>query len=147
MPAPHFAPAMARHADLEQRLNHSYQSRAKVGLLRRLFSWRVRFCLKHRELFVVQELKAGLSTAAGLENDVLLAALKRSPATAPLAAARAQELLADLLPAHYGCEVHTTSGTTSEDIVGNVPAALRLRFFRRGESLLTVVLNVIKDHC
>lgn len=58
---------------------------------------------------LVQELKAGLSAAAGLENDVLLAALKRSPATAPLAAARAQELLDDLLPAHYAHHVCHTS--------------------------------------
>lgn len=60
---------------------------------------------RNKILSCVQELKAGLSAAAGLENDVLLAALKRSPATAPLAAARAQELLADLLPAHYGHQV------------------------------------------
>ena len=58
---------------------------------------------------LVQEIKAGLSAAAGLESDVLLAALKRSPATAPLAAARAQELLADLLPVHYTQHVCQTA--------------------------------------
>jgi hypothetical protein len=57
------------------------------------------------DTFWGQELKVGLSAAAGLDSDVLLAALKRSPATAPLAAARAQELLADLLPAHYRHQV------------------------------------------
>lgn len=55
----------------------------------------------------LQELKSGLRTAAGIDNDVLLAALKRSPATAPLAAARTQELITNLLSSEYGSQVNS----------------------------------------
>ena len=53
----------------------------------------------------LQELKASLRASCKLEDDVLLAALKRSPVTAPLAAARAQELMSDLIAADYRTQV------------------------------------------
>lgn len=51
-----------------------------------------------------QELASGLRASCNLENDPLLSALKRSPITAPLAAARAQELLGDLIAADYSSQ-------------------------------------------
>ena len=96
----------ADHEALEEQLRKSHQRRAKV---RTLASCSCCWAAPHQRrgshgenvCCHLQELKSALSAACKLEDDALLSALKRSPITAPLAAARARELVGDLLAADY----------------------------------------------